>query len=213
MQGLYAIVDPQACVREPLQVAQAILRGGCAALQLRDKQSDDRSFVRLGLSLAQACRDQRVPLILNDRFWLVREVSAQGAHVGQTDTPIEDVRRELGAAASIGLSTNSLEQACQAELRGADLIGFGPVFPTATKPGAGPVVGLVELAEVCARLTIPVVAIGGITLERAAGVARAGATMGAVISAICAFDDVNEIEASARALHQRLRQLADSPAV
>jgi len=205
MRGLYAIVDPQACVREPLQVAEAVLRGGCAALQLRDKQSDDRSFVRLASELAQACRKQRVPLILNDRFWLVREVSAQGAHVGQTDTPIEDVRRELGAAASIGLSTNSLEQACQAELRGADVIGFGPVFDTATKPGAGPAVGLGELAEVCARLSIPVVAIGGITLERAADVARAGAPLGAAISAICSFEDLEEVEARARALHARLR--------
>ena len=97
MRGLYAIVDPAVCIREPAFVAEQILSGGCAALQLRDKNSTDRELVTLGLELARLCRRASVPLILNDRYWLVPEIGASGAHVGQTDTPLPEVRRQLSA--------------------------------------------------------------------------------------------------------------------
>jgi thiamine-phosphate pyrophosphorylase len=209
-RGLYAIVDPQLCADDPLRVAGAILRGGCAALQLRDKLSDDRAFARLGSALHQLCERAGLPFIVNDRFWLAREIGANGVHIGQSDASLETVRRELGSDVSLGLSTHSLAQASEAELRGADLIGFGPVFGTTSKVDADPVVGIEALAAVCARASIPVVAIGGITLERAALVAGTATPLAAAISALCGAPDPEE---AARALHARLRQAApDSPA-
>jgi thiamine-phosphate pyrophosphorylase len=203
MRGLYAIVDPAICSiahspKAPLEVARSILTGGCAALQLRDKHADDAAYVQLACDIAALCRQAGVPMIVNDRFWLARAVGAQGVHVGQSDASIEAVRAEVGPAISIGVSTHSLEQARQAEARGAELIGFGPIFPTTTKVGADPVVGLERLAEVCRVVSIPVAAIGGITRENIAGVRTAGARLAAVISALCTARDP---AAAARELH------------
>jgi thiamine-phosphate pyrophosphorylase len=211
-RGLYAIVDPQVCTDDPLRVAAAILQGGCAAVQLRDKLSDDRQFARLGRALRQLCEQAATPFVINDRFWLAREIGAKAVHVGQTDAPLDTVRRELGRGlhdVSLGLSTHSLAQAEEAELQGADLIGFGPVFGTTSKADADPVVGLEALAAVCGRVRIPVVAIGGISPERAALVARAGAPLAAAISALCAAAAPSE---AARSMHAALRgESAGSP--
>ncbi|MEY4578966.1 MAG: thiamine phosphate synthase [Pseudomonadota bacterium] len=204
MRGLYVIVDPEACMCEPVLVAQAALRGGCCALQLRDKHNDDRTFARLGLELASSCGRAGVPFIVNDRFWLARELGAQGVHVGQTDTAIETVRKELGAGISIGVSTHSLAQAHDAQARGAQLIGFGPVFATSSKLDPGPVVGIEGLTQVCAELAIPVVAIGGIRSERLDAVINAGTRVAAVISAVCAAPDLEQVERAARMLHAQL---------
>jgi thiamine-phosphate diphosphorylase len=204
MRGLYAIVDPEACMCEPVLVAQAALRGGCCALQLRDKRSDDRTFSQLGLTLAADCKRAGVPFIVNDRFWLARELGAQGVHVGQTDTAIETVRRELGAAIAIGVSTHSLAQARDAQARGAQLIGFGPVFATRSKVDPDPVVGIEGLTEVCAAITVPVVAIGGIQRERLDAVINAGTRVAAVISALCAAPTLDAVEQAAHAFHARL---------
>lgn len=205
MRGLYAIVDPAACARAhspraPLEVARSVLSGGCAALQLRDKHADDAAYLALACDIAALCRQANVPMIVNDRFWLARAIGAPGVHVGQSDAPIEVVRAQVGPKIMLGVSTHSLEQARAAEACGADLIGFGPVFPTTSKVGADPVVGLAQLAEVCRAVKIPVVAIGGITRENIASVRAAGAALAAVISAVCAASDP---EAAARELHSQ----------
>ena len=202
MRGLYAIIDPEVCLEAPEEVASAVLRGGCAILQLRDKRSSDADVVRLAKKLAALCREHDVPFVVNDRYWLVPQVGAQGAHVGQTDAPLEEARRELGSGYTIGVSTHSLEQAQDAAKRGADLIGFGPIFGTSTKSDHDPVVGLEQLQQVVQQVTIPVVAIGGIQLARAAAVARTGVPLAAAVSAICAARDP---EQAARELHQALR--------
>jgi thiamine-phosphate pyrophosphorylase len=204
MRGLYAIIDPAACAaagRLPLEVARHVLRGGCAALQLRDKLHDDASFVSLGRELSALCRSAGVPFFVNDRFWLATELGAAGVHVGQSDAPLEQVRRQVGPNCAIGLSTHSLQQATEAAERGAHLIGFGPVFETRSKLQAEPVVGRDQLARACAGVSIPVVAIGGVTLDNAALIASAGAKMGAAIAALCSAHDP---ELAARCLHERL---------
>lgn len=203
MRGLYAIVDPAACARAhspraPLEVARSILTGGCAALQLRDKHADDAAYLQLACDIAALCRQAKVPMIVNDRFWLARAAGAQGVHVGQHDAPIEVVRAQVGPGIMLGVSTHSLEQAEDAEARGADLIGFGPVFETRSKLAAEPVVGLEQLGAVCRALKIPVVAIGGITRENIASVRAAGTPLAAVISAVCAASDP---ASAARELH------------
>lgn len=201
MRGLYAIIDPEHCAQDPEQVTRAVLRGGCAVLQLRDKQNSDKEVAQLARKLGSLCREHNVPFVLNDRFWLVREVGAQGAHVGQTDEAIEVVRRELGSGIQIGVSTHNLEQAHEALRRGADLIGLGPIFGTTTKENPDPTVGLTLLKLVAEQITIPVVAIGGITLARAAKVAQTGVPLAAAVSALCAAQDP---EQSARELHRIL---------
>lgn len=201
MRGLYAIIDPQSCPSDPIAIAERVLMGGCAALQLRDKLASDSEFLVLGRQLSARCRCAGVPFIVNDRYRLAAELEAAGVHVGQTDATVHAIRRALGPGYLIGVSTHSLRQAQQAERDGANMIGFGPVFATRTKLPPEPSVGLEALAAVCEQLSIPVVAIGGVTLDNARAIATSGASMGAAISALCAAADP---EATARALHAQL---------
>ena len=199
--GLYAIVDPGAMrSRDPERVAVAILAGGCARLQLRCKDGPDAARLALGRALRERCREAGVPFVMNDRADLALLIDADGLHLGQDDLALEDARRVVGAM-EIGLSTHDATGAMEAAGRGADLVAFGPIFATASKEDPDPVVGLEALGEVCGALARPVVAVGGITAERAPAVRAAGATFGAVISAVCSADDP---ERAARALHRAL---------
>jgi thiamine-phosphate pyrophosphorylase len=202
VRGLYAIVDPEHCAgRDARVVAEAILRGGCAALQLRAKRLDDAAFLALAAELAALCRVHAVPFVVNDRVALARELRADGVHVGQGDLPIEQARALVGSHVMISVSTHDAAQAAEAERRGADGIGFGPVFTTRTKEQPDPVVGTDNLARVCALARVPVIAIGGITLDTAPSVVAAGARVAAAIGAICGAADP---EHAARALHAAL---------
>lgn len=198
--GLYAILDPAATRgRDPLDVAGAVLEGGCSRLQLRMKSGTDPERLALARRVRAACRYHGVPFVLNDRADLACLVDADALHLGQDDLPIAEARRIVGAM-EIGRSTHSVAQACEAIEQGADVVAVGPVFTTTSKADPDPVVGLDTLSEV-SRLPIPVVAIGGITADNAAAVREAGATWGAVISAVCADPDPGR---SARVLHGAL---------
>ncbi len=200
-RGLYAIVDPAATRgRDPERVAQAILAGGCARLQLRVKDGSDHARLALAVRLSQRCADAAIPFVMNDRADLALLAGADGLHLGQDDLLISDARRLVGGR-EIGRSTHDPAQAREAVREGADLVAFGPVFATASKAAPDPVVGLEGLAAVCRESPRPVVAIGGITLRSAPSVRAAGAALGAVISAICSAEDP---EAAARALHVAL---------
>lgn len=198
--GLYAIVDPAATRgRDPIEIAEAVLRGGCARLQLRMKHGTDPERLALARRLRAVCRHHGVPFVVNDRADLACLVDADALHLGQDDLPIAEARRIVGAM-EIGRSTHSIDQAHEAIAEGADVVAIGPVFATQSKTNADPVVGLDVLRDVSA-LPIPVVAIGGITHDNAADVRQAGATWGAAISALCgdAFP-----ERRARVLHAAL---------
>lgn len=199
--GLYAILDPGATrSRDPERVAAAILAGGCARLQLRWKDGPDMARLALARALRERCRVAGVPFVMNDRADLAILSEADGLHLGQDDLEVADARRVVGSM-EIGLSTHDATQAMEAARGGADLVAFGPIFATASKEDPEPVVGLEALGEVCGALSRPVVAIGGITAERAPRVRAAGATFGAVIGAVCAADDP---ERAARELHRAL---------
>jgi len=189
-RGLYAIVDPACCAhREPVQVAEAILRGGCAALQLRVKEpTTDRALLEVAKRLRRACAVAEVPFVMNDRADLAVLVEADGLHLGQDDLTVQQARRIVGDL-PIGVSTHDARQASEAMDSGADLIGFGPVYATRTKHNPDPVVGLDGLEDVCRSARVPVVAIGGLDAARASDAARAGATFVAAISAVCAAPD------------------------
>lgn len=201
MKGLYAIIDPEHCQgRDPCWVAEQVLLGGCAALQLRDKAYSDRARLTLAHAIAERCRATSVPFWLNDRLDLAMLAGAAGVHLGQDDVPLADART-LVRERLLGLSTHSLAQARAAEAEGADVIGFGPIFPTRSKQNPDPVVGLEGLREVCQQVQCPVVAIGGIVPAHAAAIARAGATYAAAIGAVCGAADPR---AAARELHEAL---------
>src|SRR5262249_42924870 len=120
---------------------------------------------------------------------LALELGADGVHLGQNDLPLARARAIVGPKLAIGVSTHNLAQARAAAAGGADLIGFGPVFATTSKPDADAVVGTAALREVCVALNLPVVAIGGIDADNVASVVASGARMAASISAICAAAD------------------------
>jgi len=200
-RGLYAIVDPEHCAgRDPVTVSEAILAGGCAVLQLRDKREATRAA--LARELLARCRDAGVPFVINDDLELALQLGAGGVHLGQGDLPVEQARARAGNKLQIGLSTHDLAQARAARARGADIIGFGPVFATATKLNPSPVVGVDGLRAAIAESALPVVAIGGIGLANVAQVRAAGCTLAAVISAVCGAPDPR---VAAEDLHRALR--------
>ena len=191
IQGYYAILDVKGT---SLDLAAARRHAGelvaakPCCLQLRGKELGLSALCELGHALRALCTEHDLPLCVNDRLDVALAVGADILHLGQTDLPLAEalrVRRVAHAdALRIGISTHDLDQARIAAAGGADHIGFGPVFPTQSKSDADPAVGLAALREVAAAVSIPVVAIGGITLDNVAAVAQAGAAAAAVIAAI-----------------------------
>ena len=190
LNGLYVITDEELSPgRTHVEIAQAAIAGGARLIQIRDKNASDRAFYEAALAIRKLTADAGALFFVNDRVDIAAAVGADGVNVGQTDLPISAARAVLGPKMMVGLSCDCIEQAIEAAKLGADYVGFGPVFPTATKLDAGPVSGLETLRQVCSRVSLPVVAIGGICASNIAEVASAGAACAAVISAIvCAPD-------------------------
>lgn len=191
LRGYYAIVDVTPADAGDavglVQRAQALLAAQPCCLQLRAKGSDAAALRDAARVLIPVCRAAAVPFCLNDRLDVALAVSADIVHLGQDDLPLAEARavlRSTGRTLVVGISTHNLEQARAAAGGGADYIGFGPIFGTASKQNPDPIVGIEALAAVCREITIPVVAIGGITLDRVAEVASAGASAAAVIAAV-----------------------------
>jgi len=180
--GLYAVTcDPEDFERLKRQT-RAVLAGGARVVQLRDQHG--RLFPDQVRELVALCHDFRVPLIVNDRVDLARRAGADGVHLGRDDTDIHEARKVLGDDAIIGISCyRDLERASAAERAGASYVAFGAFFPSPSKPEAAPApLSLLRWAR--RTLRCPIVAIGGITLDRAPEVVGAGADLVAVISAL-----------------------------
>lgn len=204
MRGLYAIIDPeQGHQWQPLTLAEAVLAGGCCALQLRAKRLTDAEYLSLAKPLQAACRARGVPFVVNDRLELAVTLAADGLHLGQADVAIELARSRFQG--QIGVSTHSLAQVDDAFARGADLIGFGPVFATGSKAAHDPVVGIDGLRAACQRARGPVVAIGGIAVDTLAQVVAAGPACVAVIGALCRAADPRAV---AHDMHRAIRVAA-----
>ena len=193
LNGLYVITDDQLrpC-RTHAEIALAATEGGARIIQMRDKGASDRAFYEAALAIRKLTAEAGALFFVNDRVHIAAAVGADGVNVGQTDLPVSAVRAILGPKSIIGVSCDNTEQAIQAEKDGADYVGFGPVFPTSTKLDAGPVSGVETLRLVCARVALPVVAIGGICAANIAEVAAAGAACAAVVSAIVCADDMKQ---------------------
>ncbi len=199
---LCVITDPKlAPGRDHVAIAKAALAGGADMIQLRDKAGDLRELLPQARAIQALCRSQGAIFIVNDRLDLALAVGADGVHVGQEDLPAEAARRLLPPGRILGVSTHTPEQAEAARLAGADYIGFGPMFPTGTKDTGYSPRGLPGLRDLRAAISLPILAIGGITLDTVEGVIAAGATAPAVISAIVAAPD---IAAAAAAFRERV---------
>ena len=185
---LYGILDLGYVSSEDApDTVRQMLAGGVDVLQLRAKKHSREVIREVARALVPLCRNASVPLILNDHPDLVREVGADGVHVGQDDLPVSEVRAIVGPDAIIGLSTHSLSQAVAAQ--DPDYIGFGPLFATPTKPDYKPI-GLEEIAEVHRRVAMPIFCIGGIKRENLGVVLAAGARRAVIVSGILQADDI-----------------------
>ncbi len=182
---IYPITDKQLARRENhLSILKELARGGAGLVQIRDKFTPVRELMRDLRRCAEFASRSGVVLIINDRCDLALDCNAPGVHLGQDDLPPEAARAIVGSDKILGLSTHSVAQIRKAALLPVQYVGFGPVYPTSTKTDASPPCGLKKLAQACKESALPVVAIGGIGLDRVREVLAAGAASAAVISAL-----------------------------
>ena len=187
--GLYGILDPAvaaAGASDPDEaLAQALaeaLAGGCRVVQYRDKQASPSTLLSRARPFSRACRKAGAVFIVNDRADVALLSDADGCHLGQDDLPLAEARRISPPGFILGASTHDVVEARRAQAEGADYIGVGAVFPTMSKDDAAEPRGLRLVAEVAAAVSIPAIAIAGITRGNVRGVIRAGASGFAVIS-------------------------------
>lgn len=195
IKGLYAITPEWADTDKLLRATRSLLEGGASVIQYRNKSGDVALQHAQASELIQLCHTFKVPLIINDNLRLADLTNADGLHLGAEDASIREARFILGPDKIIGISCyNSLERAKEAEQQGADYVAFGSFFASLTKPNAinAPLSLLGEAKQI---LHVPIVAIGGITLDNANLLVQAGADAVAVISAL--FDS-NDLHASAK---------------
>lgn len=191
LRGLYVITDEQLHPgRTHAQIARAAVVGGARIIQIRDKTASDRTFYEAAVEVRRIATEAGALMFVNDRVHIAAAVGADGVNIGQNDIPVHAARKVLGSEAVIGVSADCLEQALRAVEDGADYVGFGPVFPTATKLDTAPASGIERLREVCGRAGVPVVAIGGIGLSNIEQVYAAGAACAAVVSAVVCAEDM-----------------------
>ena len=211
---LYAVTDrawtvgekESARTRSLIDQVEAAIRGGATLVQLREKDLPEAEFEDAARALLHLCRSYGVPLLINDNVALAKRVGADGVHVGQSDMDPHAVRQILGENAIVGVTAKTLEQALAAEAAVADYLGSGAVFGTSTKPDAIPL-DLDLFEAICRGVSIPVVAIGGITKDNIMRLKGRGMSGFAVVSGIFAADD---IEGTARILRERAERLCET---
>lgn len=197
---LYVIVDPAHSRGRPVaDVAAAAVAGGATVLQVRAKGATTRTLMALVDAVLAVARPHGVPVVVNDRADVAHASGAAGVHLGPDDLDPAAARRLLGAAARVGVSAGTPAEAAAAAAAGADYLGAGDVFGTASKADADAPIGRAGLAAVVAATALPVVAIGGVTAAVAADAIAAGAAGVAVLGAVGLADDP---AAAARALRQ-----------
>jgi thiamine-phosphate diphosphorylase len=189
---LYAVTDSQWLKGKSLssQVRDAIL-GGVTFVQLREKHLSDAAFIDLAQEIKAVTDIYNIPLVINDDVNIALQVKAQGVHLGQNDLSIQDARQLLGPDKTIGISVHTVAEAIEAQAHGADYLGVGAVFQTGTKEDTA-IISLDQLKAITAAVQIPVVAIGGIQLNRIAFLEGSGISGIAVVSALFAHEDIKK---------------------
>jgi thiamine-phosphate pyrophosphorylase len=191
MSGLlYGIVDlSYVAPVDVRRVTEQLVSGGVDLIQLRAKKLSKIEIVRLAEEMLEITRPNKLPLILNDYPDLLLEINADGCHLGQEDLAVAEARVLVGRPCIIGKSTHSIQQAIRAQADGADYVGFGPLFTTATKPTAE-AIGLNDIRAVHQQVTIPVYCIGGIKLANLNEVLAAGAKRVCIVSDLLLAKDI-----------------------
>lgn len=190
--SLYLVTDSRNKTEgEFLKIIEEAVEGGTSIVQLREKTASTKDFYGLALKVKEITRKYDVPLIINDRIDIALAIDSEGVHLGQEDMPADIAREIIGDDKILGVSASTVEEAIKAQVDGADYIGSGAVFPTATKDDADSV-SKEELVEIVNSIDIPVVAIGGITLENAKELKNTGIAGFSVVSAIMGADNPKE---------------------
>ena len=190
LKGLYAITDSKLMGSDLISKTEQAILGGINILQYRNKTTTLEQQEQEALKLAQICKKNNVLFLINDNVELALKVNADGVHLGQEDTPLNQAREQLGKNKIIGITChNKIELAVEAQTRGADYVAFGRFFNSETKPTAPPA-ELSLINEAKKYISIPIVAIGGITQEMAPLLLKEGVDMLAVIHAIFGQDDI-----------------------
>src|ERR1700761_4547454 len=185
---LYAMADTSGG-HEPVELARTLLASGARILQLRLKDYASRDLLAIATAIADLCREYGALFIVNDRADIARLAKADGVHVGQDDLPLAAVRTIVGDRMLIGVSTHTIDQAREAEAGGADYIGFGAIYSGGLKNVAN-AQGLDRLRAVRAAVSLPIVAIGGITEATMPEVLSAGADAAAIITDVVRSPDI-----------------------
>ena len=186
--SLYLVTDKSSDVEKFLKTIEEAIKGGVSVVQIREKTAETLDFYNLALKVKEITTKYNVPLIINDRVDIALAIDADGVHVGQSDMPCEVTRKLIGTDKILGVSAATITEAKKAQKDGADYIGTGAVFPTATKDNA-PSITKQNLKEIVESIDIPVVAIGGINNDNASELTDTGIAGLSVVSAIMSADD------------------------
>ncbi|MBQ7545324.1 MAG: thiamine phosphate synthase [Synergistaceae bacterium] len=201
---LYAVTDRHWLNgRKLIDDVRAAIRGGATTIQLREKELSHEEFKAEAVEIQALCREFHVPFIVNDDVALACEIDADGVHVGQSDMEAGNVRALIGAGKILGVSVRTAEEAIEAERKGADYLGAGAVFHTGSKSDAVDITHE-ALREICSAVKIPVVAIGGITLQNVHELSGSGIAGLAVISAVFAAKNIEAASRELRALSEKI---------
>ena len=203
---LYAVTDHSWVGEKTLyQQIEDALKGGVTIVQLREKSLDDESFVKEAIEVKELCHRYNVPLIINDNVSVALKSGADGVHVGLEDTPVSEIRKVVPRDFIVGATCKTVEQAKIAENSGADYMGVGAVFPSSTKENALRIT-TEQLKEICSSVSIPAVAIGGITAENVMEIKGEGIAGIAVVSAIFSAEN---IEKATQELKKKAREVTE----
>ena len=200
---LYAVTDRAWVGRQTLlEQIESALKGGVTLVQLREKDLPRLDYIRQAAQATALCHRYGVPLIVNDSLEVALKSGADGVHVGIEDQPVAEIRRQAGKGFLIGATAKTVEQARAAQAAGADYLGVGAVFPSPTKKNAIRITTQ-QLREICASVSIPCVAIGGISRENLPALAGGGMDGFALVSAIFSQPDIEAACRELRALAER----------
>ena len=190
---LYVITDQRISHgKSHFEVAEAVLEGGITVLQFRDKEMVEAEAIEVCGKIYKLTKKKGIPFIVNDRIEVAKVVGADGVHLGQEDLPLGFARKVLGKDKIIGVSVKTVKQALKAVEEGADYLGVGPIYPTATKSDVGRALGIARLKEIKKVVNIAIVAIGGINEDNLEEVLKVGIDGVAVISAVVSAPDITE---------------------
>ena len=201
---LYAVTDRAWVGEQTLyQQVESALKGGATCVQLREKQLGDADFLQEAIQIHALCQQYGVPLFINDNVEVALQCHAEGIHVGQDDMAAAQVRQRVGEGVMIGVSAHTVQEALDAVAHGADYLGVGAVFPTGSKDDADDV-SYDTLKAICQAVSIPVVAIGGITQQNVEKLAGSGICGVAVISAIYAAKNIGQASKDLKAATEKM---------